>query len=337
MKTEFVPIETVINDYIDLTDYKGRLEKNVLLKWANDVVTKLQFEDNLVHKVAILPVENYQARVPADFAKITQIALRPERKEKVKRYEVVEWTQKALDGSGCEFKITMDCPRCKSTDCSCAAPEVVIDVDRMWEMNHPETKYGYMSHFVRTGGWVNEGGRHAASTYHPEFVILRAAQHNYFNADFYIKGCLNLNQKLMADMPYEFLFEPPFIRVNVEKGDLIFSYFAKRTDENGYLMIPNNPYVFEAITWSIEERMLYREFRKSGEAGYMQASQMAQQQKEIAMARAREQLLTPDFQSWWSFMEHMYIRNKKYDDFFQQMNRKQPDPYQKEMRRLSKK
>lgn len=335
MKTNFVPIETVIDEYIDLTDYKGRLEKNVLLKWAQDVIHKLEVEDSLTHKIALLDIKDYQARVPDDFAKITQVALRTPQERKVRRYEIVEWTQKVLDGSGCEFTITMDCPKCKSPDCSCASPEVVIDVDRMWEMNHPETKYGHMPHFVRTGGWVNEGGPHA-SPYHPEFVILRAAQHNFFNADHYVRGCLNLDKKLMADMPYEFLYEPPYLRINAKEGQLLFSYLAKRTGASGYLMVPNHPYVFESITWYIEEKMLYRQYRKTGDPAHLRASQYALQQKEVAMGRAREVLGTPDFQSWWSFMENMWVRNYPYHDFFQQMNRKQRDPYDKAMSKLTK-
>lgn len=333
MKFPLVSIRTVIDDYLDLTDYQGRLDKNIILKWADDVASKLQFEDNLVHKVVLLPIENFQVRMPDDLNKITQIAFRAPFERKVRRYEIVEWTQKVLDGSGCEFKITMDCPKCKQTDCSCASPEVVIDVDRMWEMNHPETKYGYMSHFVRTGGWVNDG--HPVSTYHPEFVILRAARHNFFNADHYVKGCLNLDAKLMAKMPYEFLYEPPYVRVNSEKGHLLVSYFANRT-EDGYLMVPNIPYVFEAITWFIEERMLYREFRRTRDNSSLQASRFAMQQKEIAMGRAREILGTPDFHSWWSFMENVTMRNYPYYDFYQQMNRKQRDSYDKEMSRLTR-
>lgn len=333
MKINLVPIHTVINDYLDLTDYKGRLEKNVLLKWANDIAEKLQFEDSLIHKVALLPIDNYQVRVPDDLRKITLVAFRAPDERKVRRYEIVEWTQKVLDGSGCEFKITLECPQCKQIDCSCSSPEVVIDVDRMWELNHPETKYGYMSHFVRTGGWVNDG--HPVSTYHPEFVILRAAQHNFFNADHYVKGCLNLNKKLLAEMPFEFLYEPPYIRVNSESGHVLLSYFAHRTD-GGYLMVPNTPYAFEAMTWYIEERMLYRDFRRTGDTSHLKASQLAMQQKEIAMGRARELLGTPDFHSWWSFMENVTMRVYPYYDFYQQMGRKQRDVYDTTMSRLTK-
>lgn len=334
MKVELVPISTVIDEYIDLTDYKGRLEKNVILKWANDIAGKLQFEDSLVHKIALIPVQNYQAQVPSDLKKITQIAFRPPFERKVRRYEVVEWTQKVLDGSGCEYTITLDCPKCKQADCSCASPEVVIDVDRMWAMNHPETKYGYMSHFRRTGGWVNDGN-YPVSTYHPEFLILRAAQHNFFNADYYVKGCLNLDQKLSAKLPYEFLYEPPYLRINSKDGHILLSYFASRTSD-GYLMVPNIPYAFEAITWYIEERMLYRDFRRTGDRAHLAASQFALQQKEVAMGRAREMLSTPDFESWWSFMENMAIRNYPYYDFYQQMNRKQRDKYDETMSRLTK-
>ncbi len=335
MKVNFVPITTAIDEYLDLTDYRGRLEKSTILKWANDVALKLQFEDNLIHKVALLDVRGHIVRLPDDLAKITQVALRPEVTRKARRYEIVEWTQKALDGSGCEFTITMDCPRCKQADCSCASPEVIIDVDRMWEMNHPELKYGYMSHFVRTGGWVNDGL--PRSTYHPEFVILRAAQHNFFNADFYIKGCLNLDQKLMADVPYEFSHEPPILRLNVKEGQILLSYFARRTSEDGYLLLPNHPYAFEAVSWYIEERMLYREFRTGKDPSNLRASQYAMQQKETAMARAREALITPDFQSWWAFMENVTSRVYPYYDHFQQMGRKQRDPYDTTMSRLTKK
>lgn len=326
MTTEFVPIQTAIDEYLDLTDAKGRLDKNAMLKTANDIVTKLSSPFQYIHKIALLPIEDYRVSLPGDFQSVIQVAFKLEDTNKcVRRNEIVEWTQKTFDGSGCEYKITLECPKCHKVDCDCNSPEVVIDLDRAWELAHPQFKYAHMKHMYRYGGIVNDGL--AVSPYHPEFIIIRYATHNFFNADKHVKGCLNLNSKLLAKCPIEYNLEGNSLNINYREGTILLSYFAVKVDDSGYRYIPNIPEVFEAIKWGIEAQMAYREFKKTKNQLDFQTHTYAESRYQEKFGKAKNKLEMPSFQSWWSFLENNWVKVYPYYDNFQQMNRKRPDKY----------
>lgn len=326
MNTEFVSIKTAIDEYLDLTDPKGRVDKNLILKRANDVVSKLSSPFQYIHKIVLLKIEDYKIELPVDFQSIIQVAYKyPTENRFVNRIEIVEWTQKVLDGSGCELVISLDCPKCHQTKCSCDSPEVVIDVDRAWELAHPQFKYAHMKHMYRYGGIVNDGI--TVSPYHPEFVIIKYATHNFFNADKHIRGCLNLNQKLMASCPIEYNLEGNVMNINARHGEILLSYFAAKTDEDGYRYIPNIPEVFDTIKWDIESVMTYRDWKKSKNQLDLQNHTYAKGEYNRYFGIAKNKLEMPSFQSWWSFIENNWAKVYPYYDWFQKSNRKRKDQY----------
>lgn len=326
MHTDFVSIKTAIDEYIDLADPKGRVDKNLILKAANDVVTKLSSPFQYVHKIALLEFEDYQIELPSDFTSVIQVAYRyPNTTTYINRSQVVEWTQKALDGSGCELVLSVDCPKCHTRECSCNSPEVVVDVDRAWELAHPQFKYAHMKHMYRYGGIVNDSV--VVSPYHPEFVVIKYATHNFFNADKHIRGCLNLNSKLLANCAVEYNLDGKKININVKEGTILLSYFAAKVDEEGYRYIPNIPEVFDTIKWYIESLMSYREFKRTKNKFDFETHNYANAQYMKYYNIAKNKLETPSFQSWWSFIENNWMKVYPYYDQVQSFNRKKRDSY----------
>lgn len=336
----FLKIDTIIDDVIDWTDYKGKLDRVAMKKWANSVLRKLDVAELHDEKVRLIPIKNFVGLMPDDCHKIVQIAFRNETKQKVRRVEIVEWTQKMYDGSGCELIISKDCPKChnKSTECTCGSPEVIYNVDRLWELSHPEFKYNHMKHYYRHGGLTNDNQIY--SPYSREFVLMKPATHDFFNADSFIPGCLNLNSKLLSNSLYTYKYSHPKLTINKEEGQVLLSYISLRLDENGYRMVPDVEEVFDAMKWHIIEAMNYRNIGKATTSNershWKQMFQMAEQRRLAAMGAAFEVLDSPDFKSWWSFLQNNYFKVIKDYNQIDYFDLETPDQHGLAMDRLTK-
>lgn len=332
MKTKFTSIKSVIQEYIDLVDPKDNADKNLLKKWANDIIDKLITDQQYEHKVVQLCLDNHSVELPEDFGLIVQVAFRGGEPKKCKRTEIVEWTQKTFDG--CELNITLDCPKCHKTECTCETPEVVLDVDEMWRKSHPEFGYGH-NKFMRTWGSFDNTNL-PPSMYHPDFKIIKYARHDYFNADYHLESCLKINQALCAHCPIEYNVHDCFIRVNRQEGDILLAYLAIPTDDEGYRKVPDIPDVFEAVRWYLVEMMSWRTYYKTRVPSYRMDAIDAKAYKEQAMGRARELLQTPDFGEWKSWLDNMWNKVYPYYEHFESMNMARRDRFDVDMSRLTR-
>lgn len=327
MKVRSLPIDTVIEEYLDLTDHEGTLDEGLIKKWADNILSKIITHEQLVHKIKMFPVQHNSILLPENFHSIIQVMYRypkPERCPKI--HKVYEATTGLYDGSGCEINMTMDCPNCANpADCSCGGSEIIIDIDRFDQLANPQWYYGHSPFYRAHGGLIN-GEKRYRSIYHPEFEIIKPAEHYFFNADYHIQGCLNLERKLCADHPVEYQLDLPRMIINEEEGDILLSYYERKTDSDGHRLVPDDEAVFEAIKWQIEENMTYREWRKNRQdRSLLQNHSYARDRRIEAQSRAKERLLIPDFQNWWSFIENHYMKIEPYYDWFEQHNRKRRD------------
>lgn len=334
-------ISTVIEDVIDWGDYRGLLDRTAMKKWANTIIRKLEVPDDYIDKVALLNIKDHKAHAPEDLEVIVQAAYRDTvGGVKVRRTEIVEWTQKLLDGSKCELVINKQCPECQGKpDCDCGSDisNIVYNVDRNWELSHPEFKYNHMKHYYRHGGLTNDN--RIISSYHPEFTLMRATTHKFFNADSYIPGCLNLNSKLMSDVNIEFRYRDPIIEVSKKEGEILISYLAVDVDESGYRLVPDSEEAFEAIKWHIIEAMEYRAIGKAttqqDRNHHKDMTNRARGLKEEAIGRAREEFNTPSYESYISFLKDNYFKVFKDQHSAEQLGVKTPDAYVSTMTRLT--
>lgn len=326
MVTNFVGIETAIEEYISFSGDEGRIDKPLILKVANDIIEKVATSEQDSQKVVLLKIEDYKALLPRDFKKVIQVLYREAFNGFIQREEVVEWVTKTYDGTGCEFVVSKECPNCDGSEV------VKVEIDRRWDQAHPEYHYNHMKSFYSHGGLRRGGG--VSSIFDPNFRIMKYAQHNFFNADLHVKGCLNLDTRLLADESVEYKLDLPYLRSSSKDGWVLISYFSHKTDDNGYRLIPNRPEVFEAIKWSVEATMLYRLFRRTKDRAFEASARYAQQMADNKIARAREVLDTPDFQAWSSFLDNHWNKIYPYYNSEQQMNRHMPDQYFKNFKNL---
>ncbi len=319
----YISIETALHEFRRITQTTTEFNKSDILAFANDALDRIVPAQEYVQKIVILPVENYKAEVPMDFAVITQLAFREKCVDHSNpRIVVSELTQNIL-GSDCDLKISLDCPECGSQEvCGCKTAVIEVKADRMFEMNNPQLLHKYANHFYDYGTMTPGLGK--MSQYHSEFRLIRKTTSSFFNVPYHISECINFN----LDCNVEYSVDLPNIIVNVKEGELLLSYMAVKTDENGYRMIPNDPTVIRAVGNAVLERHIYSEYIRSG---YQQNIRIAWQMQEALMekwiARARTRLSIPEFDDMHSFITGFIFRVVPKRDYWEDGMRRRPDSF----------
>lgn len=314
MKTNLISCNSAVREFIRSTGHQGELDRMDIIAWANDGASRIITDEQYIHKVVLLDVQDYRARLPEDFRYIIQAAYQMSNTKPCTREEVAEWTDKQF---GCKVEIKLECPGCHNTSdsCTCAhkTDALVINADRLWQSSHPEYKTAYMKHFT---GYGNMTSRNTCY-YHPHFNLMRAGTGSFSNLQYHIRDCMNLH----VDTQVEYTLNLPNIIVNFKEGRILLAYMAIPLDEDGYRMIPNEPIAIEAISKYITEKYLYREYLKDFSQGKRLAWQAAEQLKEKYIGRARAELQMPTFDEMYPFIKGFVHRLIPRYNFESDLNR----------------
>lgn len=313
MKTPFISIRTIVEEWLDTSGEKGQIDEFLIYKFANSAMEMLSTDEQLEENIALIQVRNYKVELPDNFKFVVQAAYNIE-EEYCSREEVVQWTQKALDGSGCNITIDLDCPRCHKTECSCNSTVLTVDINRIYENAHPELYTSYMNHFYKSGGTTKRGTH---SFYHPRFCLMRPKSGSFHNLPYHIGKCLNLD----VDCEIEYAIDHPYMIVNFEKGQVLLSYLGVKRDEDGYRLIPNNEYAIDAIIAYIEERMAYTRYRSTESPTAERFWLHAKQEKNSKMRIAKSKLQMPSQDEWKVFLDNYWRKIVPYYFYEQNMRR----------------
>lgn len=334
-KHRFLELPEIIDDIVSLRDYP-HVNIDEINKISSDFLRKIETDEQLVHRVAILPVKDHSARIPIDHYILLQVAYKPiPILCSEKKIKLTEWVQDTYNGSGCQYKITLDCPECHKEACDHNSALVSIAIDDIWRQQHPEYAYMHMNHMYRWGGMNKENI--PDSVYTSDFKLIKYAQHNYTNADYHIGGCLNLDEKLLSACETEYTVHNGVIKINREEGDLLIAYMGHQLCKNGYHMVPDIPEVIEGLMWYFEERMSYREFRRSKQRADLEAFKIAQQQRKTLQGVIHELLQTPSYDAWMAFLSNNWKRTLKNNNYYGEMNKQSPDNYSDMLTSLTQK
>lgn len=293
---ELVSLSTFLSTYVKRTNIQPEeLDEDIVLDFAIDAVQKLHSIKTCNHVVALLPVVNYNAQKPTDFYNIVEIAYKNEdfRKTRLQYHdEVISWTDKNF--AGCDVKISVECPECHEHRCACGDDSVIIKVDDEWLMANVERYYWNNPRYIGVHGLNKMGG--IGSAHHPEFSLMKPARHRFFAANSHVKGCLNLDHRLLGDWPIEYKLENRKIRTNVESGTILLAYNATPKDEAGFPLAPDDVDAFNAIFWDVEAKMCYR--NKGKDKDNYRYSQDAERKAAVYMEEALKKINAISPQEW---------------------------------------
>lgn len=288
---EMISVDAIVDLWRSDRDYEGYIDEGTIKGWA--IRAMKQFWDSPIwtHGVALIDIDNYSGNLPEGFQMAGIVAKKRDYKQRCTRDQVASWAAKVW-GSDCELEVKINCPECGSDSCSHQSAIATIDVDRFWEQANPQVDAGHMNSFIGYTKNPTEGSVVTKENL-PIFEIIRPAQQELWNMQKYVAFC----PPITADIEYNYKIDEPIVDVNFEKGQILMSYFAEKTDDLGYPLIPNHTQALGAIIAFIDWQMMLREFNKNPRDANMRVSvRDAEERWERFCGRARNKMtkISPD-------------------------------------------
>ena len=209
-------------DEIKITDIRN---------WIGEAMEKIGAVQQLEHKVEVIPVENYQAKLPCDLYRLNQVAFSfnnscgwlPMRK-------VTNSFGVYTKCSGCEPKMLIQ---------DSALIPLVKNIFNLTEdrpaldiLNNDTNVKQTLSALVNQYTIPNNNGK------------------------------LVIGNPAVLSSSLQYSTKPGYINTNVPCGWVKISYHAIYTDEDSMPMIPDNPSYFEAIFWYVAMKLSYPKYMK---------------------------------------------------------------------------
>lgn len=301
-RKNYTSIKKVINDIAIKSGNKTDFNPDDVLYLANGIAELIIPGDSFVESLALIDISNYKGKLPSNFKYISQ-ALYYEEEEDVYPIErVVEWT-KHMYGKDCDLDVKLHCDACHD---DCRTQILTLDVDWNYLLKNPGWGYNHSKFFY--GSRKMENTKSSCALPVPKFKLMRKTTNNFFNVPYHINECINFNN----DSTVEYNIQYPNIITNFKKGKVLLAYLAAPIDEEGYRMIPDLEHVYDAIYYSIRERLAEQRFDNEPSQNNRIALQLAEakakEKRKIAKGKLSEQ--EPD--EWEMFIRNHWVRTVPY-------------------------
>lgn len=315
---EKVSIEAVIQDYYDDSGLTSNdVSDDLLTRWITDAVAMVTVAEELEYNICPLYLENYKATLPDNFRKVQQILFRKKKEKKVSGWgeTVTKWTQKTFDPNF-DVEIHIVCKKCGSNDCTCSTPIYEVDIDRTWEIANPQ----YYKRGWNRMGIIGRGKGNSGLTMENEWMLLRPKMGDDFLNKYLLDDCPNLYIEKWYN---HFSIDGNSLTIDHPEGEVILFYMGVKMDDNGDIMIPNHPDLFDAITHHLDYKYFAREARKSVTSRkknsqlFKTYSREAKIEREQAFGKYRASVTSPDFKGWSDWVERIWLQripNRNWDN-----------------------
>lgn len=299
-KRNYTSIKKIINDIAIKSGNSLKISPDDLLYMANGIVELLIPGDAFVERLALIDITDYKGRLPLDFKYVSQALYRKDKKVELPLSAVTEYTER-LYGTDCNINVSLECDPCSD---ACTTKKVVMDVDYNYLLNNPQWAYQHSKFYYgnRNSNYLFNTKHH--SNIFPEFSLMRKTTNNFFNVAYHINECINFN----ADSKIEYNIENSNIIVNFKKGKVLIAYLGAPVDDEGFRMIPDIEEVYDAIYYTIRERLYEQKFDAEPNQNNRLALQMAMQVAMTKRKRAVSILSTQDPDEWLSFIKNHWVR-----------------------------
>lgn len=314
MKYNTTTLDVVIDEaFSDVGLEAEKTDMALLKRWATDLYREFSTPDQLLHKIVLLQTDRLgKVLLPDDYKLVDQISfrLRDSKDDCTRREQVVQWVQNMYDG--CKAEVNLICDVCHQETCSCAAPKIEVDVDYMWLKSNP----WYTNPTTMGTAYNSTEQLQNMSYFTNKFRLLAYKGNSYHRLRYHVDNCENLN---CIGCSYGYSIELPHILTDLPPNtEILLSYFGEKTDENGDIMIPDEPNSLEAIKKGILSKYFAIKMLQSTDPNitkskYRYFYEKFQGESDIAIGRAKSKLDMPSAQEWRSFLSKVWtkrVRNR---------------------------
>jgi hypothetical protein len=305
LKYSKIPLTIVIDEaFSDMQMDSEERDMAMLKRWATDLYREFSVAGNLKHKIVLLQTNHLgAAELPEDFKLIDQVSfrLKKDKKDCTPKEKVVQWIQKAYDG--CEVEINFNCDVCHKSECSCPIPKVAVDIDYAWMKSNPWYTHQTTMGVVKNS---NEELTKNQSYLTDKFTLLAYKGNSYFRLRYHVDSCENLS---CIGCKYGYSIERNTILTDLPPNtELLVSYLGEETDENGDVLIPDQPDCLDAVKKGILSKFFAIRFLQTSDSKYRYFHEKFQQESDISIGRAKSRLDTPSSQEFRKFMSSVWFK-----------------------------
>lgn len=323
MNVNYITLDSIVSDFVEDNDVRQtQVDENLLKKWASDCTSWVTTDEQWVaHRTTILDVDRYKTRLPSDFMKVVQVAGRKEipKNNIPRREQISQWIHHTFDPDQ-KLEINLITKGCVDGNCGDNPGYVEVDVDRLWEMSHPEI---YYSGFYRKATWGKEG-QYQDTTDAYTFRVMKYSTNDYFGLDAHIPDCLNIKA---PDINDTYVFNMPYMEVSFEKGEILLSYFGRKTDTNGDIMIPDHPDAINAVLFYMTYKWFWREYSRNGDNVSLRKVKEAELLYKDHIGKARSALAAVEYNKLKPILLKNFAKRIPQYNNDEQLNRQTPDDY----------
>jgi hypothetical protein len=309
MKYKTVPLTILIDEaFSDLQLDAEERNLSILKRQSSDILREFSTTEQLVHKIQLLYTDRQgKVQTPDDFKKIDHIGYRikKDKNDYTSREKVVEWVQKAYNCAGeGDFEVKIDFSGDECVGEGCASLPVKIDVDFAFEKSNPQyysqTKFGAAHNITDK---INNNRSYLSD----KFTLLEYKGNSFFRLQYHLdENCENLH---CLDCKYGYSIELPYILTDLPQDtEILLSYQAELTDENGDLLCPDQVDAVEAIKEGILAKHFRVRFLETGDKKYMFFYQDAENKYLAAIGRAKSVLGSPINQELRTFLSDVWMK-----------------------------
>jgi len=299
-KKNYTSIKKVINDIAIKSGNKTDFNPGDILYMANGIAELIIPGDSFIEELCLIDIENYKGKLPSNFKYISQALYREDRDKECPTHIITDYAKK-LYGTDCEVQVSLKCDPC--TD-SCDTKKIVMDTDYDYLTSNPQWAYNHSKFYYGNRNTNPLFNTKYEKDVFKEFSLMKKTTNNFFNVPYHINECINFNE----DCTVEYNIEFPNIVVNFKKGKVILAYIGVSIDDEGYRMIPDIEEVYDAIYYSIRERLLEQKFDNEPSQNNRIALQMGEKKAVAKRKIARAALSNLDPDEWEAFIRNHWIR-----------------------------
>lgn len=301
--SEYISLHDVIAEYMILFGEPNNTQKEEFAvifgdNAVDEIMTRGTYKIYLAHHTL------YQGKVKlnSNFMYPIQVFYRTKTdNNKYEKVTVSEWIKRGYDDEECTIKYNIKCHDCKGKDtCTCSKP-VELDVTEMMLASNPELAIEYnrfLMGYYKTDKFFNAG-------IYDDFVIINPTQSYFFSLPNKIKNC----RVPVVDEYVEYQIDNKVFEVNnTIDAEIIISYIGRRIDDNGLQLVPNEPYIIQAIHARIAQGFAYRDYmiRPSNATRAKWNDLMLYANRLISNAKSKHRRLTPE--QWDSLIDNILMK-----------------------------
>lgn len=311
-KYNYLPVSSIVEDWLDFSgEDQHQLDETIIKKWANDAVERITTGEQLIHRIDLLRVRDYKTTLPEGFRYLHQAAYKlPDNTPFSKlKGNIVKGTRALLGNSANVSTAPNNCKTCGQDWCTCSSNVLSIEIENIYDQASYDLYEKYMNHFQKRGSIIQENTSRHACTYNPQFILMSKSSSDFSNIPFHLNNCPNIN--LDHEVEYNITNSRDgnlLLTCNIRNCDVLVSYLGTQVDEQGYRMIPNVEVVFKAINLYIEERLAYRQYRKSRAQKDAMFYERLVPMTERAISRAKSQIAMPDPDEWKQWVRNNWLK-----------------------------